>query len=170
MSNAEKIMGELVEVARALSQTKRKENLVHFKSIAILLGLDPEQYNYLARNVAAWPDRLARDSTELKYLVDFAYDNPPDHGNYVATFEEVAKLLKYTPGSCRVAFNSSPDKKVDRTRRPTRLGPCMVIRLDEPVDPAHPQVKRLSEREELKFPKPKVDAKGRVLRARGRAY
>lgn len=169
MDNAEKIMDEVVELARELTQAKRQNNLSRFKSIAALLGLAPEQFDYLKHNVAQWPDRLSRGSTELRYLVDFGHGDQPDYSNYLATFDEVAKLLRYTPGSCKVAFNSSPNRQVDRRRRPTKLGPCIITRLPEALSPSlaiDHGAKRLSERDSIVNP---VN-KGAARHAKGNKY
>lgn len=171
MNNAEKIMGELTDVVRDLSQANRKAHLSRLKVIAQLLGLDPEDYNYFARNVAEWPDRLFRDSTEIKYLVDFGYADPPDHRLYGATFEEVCKLLRYTPGSCRVAFSTKPDKRVDRSQRGTKLGKCMITRLPDVVNPDdYPQMRRLKDREVDLFPPKSAVVDGKVVRAPVKKY
>lgn len=151
MENAEMIMSEVVELMRDMTHARRRDQLDRCKSIATALGLDPKRYDFLALNVARWPDRVARDSNELRYLVDFDHGDTPDARVFLATFDEVCKLLKYTTGSCRVAFNTNAKHQVDRTRRATAYGPCVVTKLDQPVDlSTMPHAHRLTEKSNLR--------------------
>lgn len=171
MSSAVEVMNKVVELMRGLTQAKRSENLQLAREIAEGLGLNPADYDFLKLNVSKWPANLSRDSTEIRYGVDFGYGEQPDHRLYGATFDEVAKLLRYTPQSCRVSFNTAKNNKIDRTgRRQTRLGPCVVTKLSEVINPAdYPTMRRLSDRENDLF-QPATTAGGKRLRFKGNKY
>lgn len=165
MDSSETILDEVLELVRELPQSKRREQLPRVKRIATLLGKDAEQLNYVAANVARWPDRLGANNTELRYLVDFDHGDRPDPRPYLATFNEVTRLLRYTDASCKVAFNSSQNHLVDRTRRPTRLGPCVVTKLSSPVPSDRiGNAGRLDEREAM------LRSTGAAKHAKGNKY
>jgi hypothetical protein len=131
----------LETLAREIPLAKRKDLGEVFAQLGAELGLAQDQLNHLTWPTPAWPNRgessKSRDDA-LRYLVDFSYGETPDHRSFVATFEQVRKFLNYTKGSCKVAFGSNKGV-VDRTQRPTRLGPCKIIRLPTELDLAeHP--------------------------------
>lgn len=150
MSNANKVMGDVLELVRDLPQAKRLLQVDRVKAIAEALGLEPAEFEFVRLNVSRWPDRANRHASEIRYGVDFGYGDRPDYQLYGATFNEVAKLLRYTPESCRVAFNVAARNRVDRTgKKQTRLGPCVITKFDSVIDPAeYPTMRRLSDREQ----------------------
>lgn len=165
MDMNETILDEVLELVRELPQAKRREQLPRVKRIATMLDKDAEGLNYVASNLSRWPNRLKANEVELRYLVDFDHGDRPDPRPYLATFNEVARLLRYTDNSCKVAFNSNPEHAVDRRRRPTRLGPCIVTKLDDEVLPEQAGAAgRLSDREAV------LRAKGPAKHARGNKY
>lgn len=171
MDNVNELMNEVLELIRDLPQAKRYAHVERVKSIAEKLGLKPEEFEFVKLNVARWPDRANRRSTEIRFGVDFAYGDQPDHRLYGATFDEVAKLLRYTPESCRVAFTTAKQGRVDRTgTRQTRLGPCVVTKLPQAINPAdYPTMRRLQDRENDLFA-PATTTGGKRLRFKGNKY
>lgn len=170
MSN--EIVEALEKISRELMGAKRRELEPEFKLLSDALGLDPSLTKHLSWPLPSWPKRgeaaNAKDDV-LRYLVDFGYGDRPDHRNYLASFEEVRQLLRYTRDSCKVAFGTGRGK-VDRTQRATRLGPCMIIRLPTSVDlEKYPGALRLSDREAFLFPPAKVVG-GKPVRWRGNKY
>lgn len=142
------VMSLIEQIMRDVPQAKREKHVAKIKEVATQLELDASQYDFFKYNVTRWPRSTERHKTEIRFHVDFAFGDNPDHQLYGATFEEVRALLGYSPESCRVAFNSVRGNKVERISRPTRLGPCVVTKLAHAVDPArHPGMKRLSDRE-----------------------
>lgn len=169
--NTDALMNEVLELVRDLPQAKRYAHVERVKSIAQELGLKPDDFEFVKLNVARWPDRANRRSTEIRFGVDFGYGDRPDHRLYGATFDEVAKLLRYTPESCRVAFTTAKQGRVDRTgTRQTRLGPCVVTKLPQAINPAdYPTMRRLQDRELDLFPPAKVVG-GKPVRWKGNKY
>lgn len=164
------VMTVIENIMRDVSQAKRANHVAAIKDVAQSLGLDPKNYDFFGYNVARWPSNLQRQETEIRFHVDFAHGDNPDHRLYGATFEEVRALLRYTPASCRVAFNTAKDSRVDRTgRRQTKLGPCIITKLPEVINAAdYPHMLRLADKQaELA---PKVDARGRKSYAKGNRY
>lgn len=162
---------DLEALAHAIPLAKRRELGEVFSRLADNLGLSGDDVKHLTWPTPSWPNRGESSLTRkdaLRYLVDFNYGESPDARNYLATFDEVCRLLKYTPGSCKVAFGTGRGK-VDRTTRATRLGPCMIMRLPDVVDiTKHPGTLRLADREASLFAaKP---AGGRKSYARGNKY
>ncbi len=162
---------DLETLAHAIPLAKRKELGDVFNRLAEQLELTADDVKHLVWPTPSWPSRgessLARTDA-LRYLVDFGYGDQPDHRNYLASFDEVAKLLRYTPGSCKVAFGTGKGK-VDRTQRPTRLGPCVIHRLPAAVDAEkYPDALRLRDRELDLFPPARPD--GRKTYVRGNKY
>lgn len=162
----------LEALAHAIPLVKRKDLGEVFNSLATNLGLTPREVQHLTWPAPSWPSRgeasLSNDDV-FRYLVDFAHGDRPDHRDYIATFEEVRKLLKYTRDSCKVAFGTNRGK-IDRTQRPTKLGPCIITRLPTKIDPAdYPRARRLSDRELELFPPAKVVG-GKVMRYTGNRY
>lgn len=150
---------DLEALAHGIPLAKRRELGDVFNRLADSLQLTHDDVKHLTWPTPSWPSRgessLTRNDA-LRYLVDFGYGDRPDHGNYLATFDEVRKLLKYTVGSCKVAFGTGKGK-VDRTQRATRLGPCVIHRLPDVVDiEKYPGSKRLSDREAIVFPPAKT--------------
>lgn len=170
MSNEVELMSEVLELVRDLPQAKRYIHAERVKSIAERLGLKPEDYEFVKLNVSKWPSRANRNSTEIRFGVDFGYGDEPDHRLYGATFDEVAKLLRYTPESCRVAFTTAKQGRVDRSTRGTRLGPCIITKLPQAVDPAdYPTMRRLKDREDDRLGERTIIG-GRVMQFRGNKY
>lgn len=168
----QRLVEALEKVSRELMGSKRRELEPEFKLLSAELGLDPSLTQHLSWPLPSWPKRgeasSAKDSV-LRYLVDFGHGDRPDHHDYLATFEEVRKLLNYTRDSCKVAFGTSRGK-IDRTQRATRLGPCVIFRLPAAVDiSAYPLAKRLSDREEL-LNGPTQAAGGKKSYVRGNKY
>lgn len=169
--NTDALMNEVLELVRDLPQAKRYAHVERVKSIAQELGLKPDDFEFVKLNVARWPDRANRRSTEIRFSVDFGYGDRADHRLYGATFDEVAKLLRYTPESCRVAFTTAKQGRVDRTgTRQTKLGPCVVTKLPQAVNPAdYPTMRRLQDREADLFARP-APAGGKKSYVRGNKY
>lgn len=169
MSN--EFVGALERISRELTGSKRRKLEAEFKLLSDALGLDPSLTKHLSWPLPSWPKRGEAASSKadaLRYLVDFGYGDQPDHRTYLASFDEVAELLHYTPGSCKVAFGTGKGK-VDRTQRPTRLGPCVVHRLPMAVDiEKYPDALRLRDRELDLFPPARPD--GRKTYVRGNKY
>lgn len=171
MSGEVELMGEVLELVRDLQQAKRLAHVERVKAIAKSLGLEPADYEFVKLNVAKWPDRANRRSQEIRFGVDFGYGEQPDHQLYGATFDEVARLLRYTPESCRVAFTTAQNNRVDRTgKRQTKLGPCVITKLESAVAVSdYPHMRRLKDREEqLNGPAQAVG--GKKSYARGNKY
>jgi len=165
------IVEALERISRELMGSKRRKLEPEFKLLSDALGLDPSLTKHLSWPLPSWPKRGEAASSkddELRYLVDFGYGDQPDHRNYLASFEEVRQLLRYTRDSCKVAFGIGRGK-VDRTQRPTRLGPCVIHRLPMAVDiEKYPGALRLSDRELELFPPARPD--GRKTYVRGNKY
>lgn len=161
----------LERISRELTGSKRRKLEAEFKLLSDALGLDPSLTKHLSWPLPSWPKRGEAASSKadaLRYLVDFGYGDQPDHRTYLASFDEVAELLHYTPGSCKVAFGTGKGK-VDRTQRPTRLGPCVIHRLPLAVDiEKYPDALRLRNRELDLFPPARPD--GRKTYIRGNKY
>lgn len=146
-SNAASVMWLIESIMRDVPQSKRVQHVEKIKELAESFGMDPERYNFFKFNVSRWPAAELRRTTEIRYHVDFAHGEHPDHRLYGATFEEVRALLNYTPESCRVAFNTSRGNRVERVKKPTRLGPCVITKLPYAVSPGdYPNMRRLSDR------------------------
>lgn len=126
---------DLEAVAHEVPLAKRRELGDVFNRLAVQLGLAADEVKHLTWPAAAWPSRgessVTRDDA-LRYLIDFGHGDEPDHRDFVATFEEVRHLLNYTRDSCKVAFGTHKGK-IDRTQRPTKLGPCIIHRLPAPI-------------------------------------
>ena len=165
------VVEALERISRELMGSKRRELEPEFKLLSDALGLDPSLTKHLSWPLPSWPKRGEAASSKddaLRYLVDFGYGDQPDHRNYLASFEEVRQLLRYTRDSCKVAFGTGRGK-VDRTQRPTRLGPCVIHRLPLAVDvEKYPDALRLSDRELELFPPARPD--GRKTYVRGNKY
>lgn len=163
---------DLEALAHDIPLAKRRELGDVFARLADALQLPREETRHLTWPTPSWPSRGESSLTRadaFRYLVDFGYGERPDHRNYLATFEEVRRLLKYTVGSCKVAFGTGKGK-VDRTDRPTRLGPCVIHRLPDVVDLSkHPEARRLSDRENDLFASV-TTAGGKRLRVKGNKY
>lgn len=132
--------GELIEalekIARELTGAKRRELRPEFDLLSSSLGLSADEAKHLSWPLPSWPKRgeaaRAKDDA-LRYSVDFGYGDQPDHRDFAATFEQVRKLLNYTRDSCKVAFGTGRGK-VERLKRPTKLGPCVITRLPHPIE------------------------------------
>ena len=166
---------DLEEIARAISLMRRKELRSTFASLASKLGLQPGDVSHLTQPAAAWPRRaesLKARGDELRYRVDFSYGDNPDHRPFVASFEEVRALLSYTRDSCKVAFGTNRgvvDRSGQTGRKTTRLGPCVITRLPEPINLSeHPGVLRLDVKAAELNPKRQLG--GRLVRFSGPTY
>lgn len=161
---------DLEALAHAIPLAKRKELGESFNRLAEALAIKLEDCRHLTWPTPSWPNRGeggTKDSA-LRYVVDFGYGDRPDHRDYLASFEEVRKLLNYTRDSCKVAFGTNKGK-VDRTQRSTRLGPCVIHRLPAAVDAEqYPNALRLSDREAVVFPAQRPG--GKKSYARGNKY
>lgn len=162
---------DLIEtLMRNVSQAKRKELQPELQRLSELLGRSPNTLDYLMYNVANWPSSRGRQATEIRYHVDFGHGDHPDHRLYGATFEEIRALLRYTPASCKVAFGTGGGK-VDRTKRPTRLGACIITKLPEVVNAAdYPQMLRLSDKETERQASHVPSTRARKTRLSGNKY
>ena len=165
MSN--ELVEALEKISRELMGSKRRELEPEFKLLSDALGLDPSLTKHLSWPLPSWPKRGESSRSKddaLRYLVDFGHGERPDHRNYLATFEEVRQLLRYTRDSCKVAFGTNRGK-IDRTQRATRLGPCIIFRLPTAVDILkYPDARRLSDRENDLFAPARPDGKKSYVR------
>ena len=163
---------DLEALAHGIPLAKRRELGDVFNRLAASLQLSSEEVKHLTWPTPSWPSRGESSLTRadaFRYLVDFGYGDRPDHRNYLATFEEVRRLLKYTVGSCKVAFGTGKGK-VDRTERATRLGPCVIHRLPDVVDISkYPEARRLQDRENDLFA-PATTVGGKRVRFKGNKY
>lgn len=165
MQSSQSIIDIIETLMRNVSQAKRKDLQPELQRLSELLGRSPNTLDYLMHNVANWPSSRGRQATEIRYHVDFSHGERPDHRLYGATFEEVRALLRYTPASCKVAFGTGGGK-VDRTKRSTRLGPCIITKLPEAVNAAdYPQMLRLKDKEDERRASNFPGAKARKLRS-----
>lgn len=165
-------LSDLEALSYAIPLAKRKELKPEFDRLAEALGLSPDESKHLTWPAPSWPKRAEAANSKddaLRYLVDFGHGERPDHRSYLATFEEVRQLLRYTRDSCKVAFGTGRGK-VDRTQRATRLGPCIIFRLPAEVDISqYPDARRLSDRENDLF-QPATTSGGKRLRFKGNKY
>jgi hypothetical protein len=127
------VLSHLDAILREVSLENRIARKVSIEALLTALGLDPKLYGYFFKRVSYWPAALNRDS-DLRYVVDFDHGDTPEPGHWLASFEEVRALLKYTPGSMKVAFGAGRGK-VERVRKPTKLGACVIYRLTEVPPP-----------------------------------
>lgn len=142
---------QLINGLDALLRLMTLQNrIVHFPVVAELIkatGGDPKDYEYFMRNVSHWPAAVNRASEEYRFAVDFDVGGNQDVNVYVATAAEICLLLKYTPASLKVSMSTGRGK-IDRTQRGSRLGPCVVKKLDAPLNLAdYPRALFLGERE-----------------------
>lgn len=135
-SIGEKLVEALESLARDLPGGKRLAHKADFELLSEALGLEPTRTKHLSWPLPSWPSRgessVTRDDA-YRYAVDFGYGDRPDHRNFAATFEQVRKLLNYTRDSCKVAFGTAKGR-IDRTQRPTKLGPCVITRLPHVIE------------------------------------